>query len=63
MTFISTRGRASLELLKGREQVWADKNDYDTTAKKLATLFIKNFAAYEEGVSKEVKAAGPAASA
>jgi len=63
MTFISTRGRASLELLKGREQVWADKNDYDTTAKKLAALFIKNFAAYEEGVSKEVKASGPAASA
>jgi ATP-dependent phosphoenolpyruvate carboxykinase len=28
-------------------------------AKKLASLFAKNFATYEEGVSAEVKAAGP----
>jgi len=31
------------------------------TAKKLAGLFTTNFAAYEEGVSAEVKAAGPMA--
>jgi hypothetical protein len=30
-------------------------------AKKLAGLFIKNFAAYEGGVSVEVKAGGPVA--
>jgi hypothetical protein len=30
-------------------------------AKKLAGLFIKNFAAYEVGVSAEVKAGGPVA--
>ena len=39
--------------------VWADKTAFDATAKKLADLFTKNFAAYEEGVSAEVKAAGP----
>jgi phosphoenolpyruvate carboxykinase (ATP) len=39
--------------------VWADKAVFDATAKKLADLFIKNFAAYEKGASAEVKAAGP----
>jgi len=39
--------------------VWADKTAFDATAKKLADLFTKNFAAYEGGVSAEVKAAGP----
>jgi phosphoenolpyruvate carboxykinase (ATP) len=41
--------------------VWADKTAFDATAKKLAGLFTKNFAAYEGGVSAEVKAAGPVA--
>jgi phosphoenolpyruvate carboxykinase (ATP) len=41
--------------------VWADKAAFDATAKKLADLFIKNFAAYERGVNAEVKAAGPVA--
>ena len=39
--------------------VWTDKAAFDATAKKLAGLFIKNFAAYEGGVSAEVKAGGP----
>ena len=39
--------------------VWADKAAFDAMAKKLAALFIKNFAAYEGGVSAEVKAGGP----
>jgi phosphoenolpyruvate carboxykinase (ATP) len=38
--------------------VWSDKAAYEATAKKLASLFTQNFAAYEEGVSAEVKAAG-----
>jgi phosphoenolpyruvate carboxykinase (ATP) len=41
--------------------VWADKAAFDATAKKLAGLFNKNFAAYEGGVSAEVKAGGPVA--
>jgi phosphoenolpyruvate carboxykinase (ATP) len=39
--------------------VWSDNAAYEATAKKLAGLFAKNFAAYEAGVSAEVKAAGP----
>src|SRR6202048_1925941 len=39
--------------------VWSDKAAYEVTAKKLAGLFVKNFAAYEDGVGAEVKAAGP----
>jgi phosphoenolpyruvate carboxykinase (ATP) len=43
--------------------VWADKPAFDATAKKLADLFTKNFAAYEGGVNAEVKVAGPVSSA
>jgi phosphoenolpyruvate carboxykinase (ATP) len=39
--------------------VWSDKAAYEAAAKKLASLFAKNFATYEGGVSAEVKAAGP----
>jgi phosphoenolpyruvate carboxykinase (ATP) len=38
---------------------WSDPEEYDRTAAKLATLFTDNFKAYEDGVSTEVKAAGP----
>jgi phosphoenolpyruvate carboxykinase (ATP) len=41
--------------------VWSDTAAYEATAKKLAGLFTTNFAANEEGVSAEVKAAGPMA--
>jgi phosphoenolpyruvate carboxykinase (ATP) len=40
---------------------WADQAAFEATAKKLAGLFIKNFATYEGGVSAEVKASGPRA--
>jgi phosphoenolpyruvate carboxykinase (ATP) len=48
------------EILHPRES-WADKSAYDTTAKKLAALFNKNFETYAEGASAEVKAAAPVA--
>jgi phosphoenolpyruvate carboxykinase (ATP) len=38
---------------------WEDKVAYDLKAKFLAGLFVKNFAKYEAGVSKEIVAAAP----
>lgn len=38
---------------------WQDKEAYDTTAKKLAGLFRKNFAQFEAGTSPTIVAAGP----
>jgi phosphoenolpyruvate carboxykinase (ATP) len=46
------------EILVPRD-VWSDRSAYETTARKLAALFIRNFAQYETGVSAEVKSAGP----
>ena len=40
---------------------WADKAAYDATAKKLATLFNKNFETYAAGANADVKAAAPKA--
>lgn len=40
-------------------ETWADKNAYDATARKLATLFRDNFRQYESGASDELRAAGP----
>jgi phosphoenolpyruvate carboxykinase (ATP) len=48
----------SSEILVPRN-VWSDKAAYEATAKKLGTLFTRNFAQYETGVSAEVKSAGP----
>ena len=42
-------------------QSWTDKGAYDATARKLASLFNKNFETYSAGVSAEVKAAAPKA--
>lgn len=38
---------------------WANKEDFDLTAKKLAQAFIDNFKKYESGSSPEIKNAGP----
>lgn len=42
---------------------WKDADEYDRTASRLATLFRDNFKEYEDGVSPEVKAAGPVVAA
>lgn len=41
------------------KNTWSDKAAYEATARKLAGLFKKNFAAYAGGVSAAVAAAGP----
>jgi phosphoenolpyruvate carboxykinase (ATP) len=41
------------------EEGWKDSSAYQTTSQKLAGLFVKNFAQYENGVSEAVRAAGP----
>jgi phosphoenolpyruvate carboxykinase (ATP) len=38
---------------------WADPSAYDTQAKKLAAMFIKNFARFEGHVSADVRASAP----
>jgi phosphoenolpyruvate carboxykinase (ATP) len=40
---------------------WADPAAYEAQARKLAQMFVKNFAQFEDGVSTEVKAAAPVA--
>jgi phosphoenolpyruvate carboxykinase (ATP) len=39
---------------------WADPAAYDAAAAKLAGMFHANFETYAEGVSEEVRSAGPA---
>jgi phosphoenolpyruvate carboxykinase (ATP) len=41
------------------EESWKESGAYKATAEKLAGLFVKNFALYENGVSEAVRAAGP----
>ncbi len=38
---------------------WSDKDAYDRTAKKLAGLFVENFAQFSDGVAQAVRDAGP----
>jgi phosphoenolpyruvate carboxykinase (ATP) len=38
---------------------WANPVEYDAQARKLAGMFVENFAAFEESVTSGVKAAGP----
>jgi phosphoenolpyruvate carboxykinase (ATP) len=46
------------EVLKPRN-TWANGADYDAQAKKLATMFVENFKAFEGGVTAGILAAGP----
>lgn len=41
-------------------QTWKDPSAYDAAARKLGSMFKKNFEQYEGGVAPEVRAAGPA---
>ncbi len=47
------------EILVPRDS-WKDKQAYDSAARKLAALFRENFKTYENGVSEDVRTAGPA---
>ena len=38
---------------------WADKGAYDRQAAALAAMFAANFAAYADGVTDDIRAAGP----
>jgi phosphoenolpyruvate carboxykinase (ATP) len=46
------------EVLRPRD-TWADPDAYDAKARELASMFVENFAAYSDGVSESVRAAGP----
>jgi phosphoenolpyruvate carboxykinase (ATP) len=46
------------ELLRPRE-TWKDKAAYDAKAQQLAEMFGRNFEQFADGVSEEVRAAGP----
>ncbi len=41
------------------EKTWADKAEFEATARKLVGMFVKNFAKFEEHVDADVRAAAP----
>jgi phosphoenolpyruvate carboxykinase (ATP) len=41
------------------KQTWKDPAKYDETAKKLASLFVKNFEKYEDQANEAIRGAGP----
>ena len=43
------------------ENTWSDKGEFKRNAKKLAGLFVANFEKYAEGVTPQVRDAGPLA--
>ena len=51
--------RTSRARSSGRAATWADGEAYDRQAAALARMFVENFAAYADGVSDAVRAAGP----
>jgi phosphoenolpyruvate carboxykinase (ATP) len=46
------------EILQPRK-TWSDPSAYDQAAARLAQMFHKEFAKFAEGVSEEIRAAGP----
>jgi phosphoenolpyruvate carboxykinase (ATP) len=46
------------EILRPRD-TWSDPAGYDAKARELASMFAENFAGYADGVSEDVRAAGP----
>ena len=46
------------EILNPRN-TWKDKEAYDTTANKLADLFVKNFEQYASAANEDIIAAAP----
>lgn len=47
------------KILNPRE-TWADKQAYDSQAKKLVGMFVRNFVRFEAHVGADIKAASPA---
>ena len=58
LNFPTTCPNVPSEILNPRN-TWADKNDYDNKANKLASSFVKNFGQYSEFANGEIMSAAP----